>query len=85
MRTTVTLDDDVAAIIDGERRRTGEPFRTTINRLLRRAATSGHEGEVGKPVPDLPLLPGGPLLDITDVSEVLSSLDEERRIHRNLL
>ena len=36
MRTTVTLDDDVAALIESERARTGESFRQAVNRLLRR-------------------------------------------------
>ena len=36
MRTTVTLDDDVAALIESERARTGESFRDALNRLLAR-------------------------------------------------
>lgn len=36
MRTTVTLDDDVAAKLDAETRRTGRPFKDVINDALRR-------------------------------------------------
>jgi hypothetical protein len=36
MRTTVTLDPDVAALIEAERARTDESFRAATNRLLRR-------------------------------------------------
>jgi len=80
MRTTVTLDDDVAALIQSERERTGESFRTAINRLLRRGARPQ------KPRPNpLPELPGRPELDITDASAVLAALDDERRAERDLV
>lgn len=35
-RTTITLDDDVAAKLDEERRREGGSYRDTVNRILRR-------------------------------------------------
>ena len=35
MRTTLTLDDDVAAKLAAEARRSGESFKQTVNRLLR--------------------------------------------------
>lgn len=37
MRTTLTLDDDVAAALRDEARRTGKPFKQVVNDLLRRA------------------------------------------------
>jgi len=80
MRTTVTLDDDVAALIESERARTGETFRSAVNRLLRRGARAAPP-----PVPpSLPTLPGRPILDVSDVSAVLTALDEERRAQRGL-
>jgi hypothetical protein len=82
MRTTVTLDDDVAAIIESEQRRTGESFRTTVNRLVRRGAAA--DVQAG-PAPQLPQLHGRPILDISDVSAVLAALDDERRTQRDLL
>lgn len=36
MRTTLTLDDDVAALVQQEAKRTGATFKGTINELLRR-------------------------------------------------
>jgi Ribbon-helix-helix protein, copG family len=36
MRTTVTLDDDVAAKLKAEARRSGRPFKQTLNAALRR-------------------------------------------------
>ncbi len=80
MRTTVTLDDDVMALIESERGRTGESFRSTINRLVRRGARAG----LPAPAAPLPLLPGRPLLDVADVSALLALLDDERRAQRDL-
>ena len=80
MRTTITLDGDVAALIESERARTGESFRATVNRLLRRSA------RVAPPTnpQELPELPGRPILDVSDVSALLSALDDERRAQRGL-
>jgi hypothetical protein len=78
MRTTVTLDDDVAAAVDAERAATGESFRDALNRLVRR-------GLVARPnasAPPLPLLPGRPAIDISDVSVVIGELDDERALDR---
>ena len=80
MRTTLTLDDDVAALIESERARTGESFRATVNRLLRRGARSGPPTSP----PPLPTLPGQPILDVSDVSALLAVLDHERRAQRGL-
>ena len=35
MRTTLTLDEDVAAKLKSEARRTGRSFKETVNELLR--------------------------------------------------
>ena len=82
MRTTVTLDDDVAALIESERARTGESFRTALNRLLRRSVRGRAAPASG---PDLPVLPGRPLVDLSDVSAVLAALDDERRAGRGVV
>jgi len=37
MRTTISLDDDVAAKLKAETRRTGRPFKQVVNDLLRLA------------------------------------------------
>lgn len=80
MRTTITLDDDVAALIESERSRTGESFRVAVNRLLRRGARSAPPPA---PAP-LPELPGRPIIDVSDVSAVLAALDDERRAQRDV-
>ncbi len=35
MRTTLTLDDDVARLLHREARRSGASFKETVNRILR--------------------------------------------------
>lgn len=80
MRTTITLDDDVAALIESERARTGESFRAAVNRLLRRGARSAPPAEQ----PPLPRLSGRPILDVSDVSALLATLDDERRASRGV-
>ena len=80
MRTTITLDEDVAALIESERARTGESFRAAVNRLLRRSGRAA-----APPVPPaLPALPGRPLLDVSDTSAVLAVLDDARRAQRDV-
>jgi hypothetical protein len=40
MRTTLTLDEDVAAKLRAESRRAGRPFREIVNETLRRGLVS---------------------------------------------
>jgi hypothetical protein len=40
MRTTLTLDDDLAAKLKAESRRAGRSFRDTVNEALRRGLAS---------------------------------------------
>jgi len=40
MRTTLTLDEDVAAKLKAEARRAGRPFREVVNETLRRGLAS---------------------------------------------
>jgi hypothetical protein len=41
MRRTVTLDDDVDAMLRAEVRRTGRPFKQVVNELLRESYQPG--------------------------------------------
>ena len=40
MRTTLTLDDDVASLLNKEVRRSGESLKQAVNRLLRLGLTA---------------------------------------------
>jgi hypothetical protein len=44
MRTTLTLDDDVAAKLKAESRRAGRPFRDVVNETLRRGLAHRRAG-----------------------------------------
>ena len=43
MRTTLTLDDDVAALLKKEVRKSGEPFKQVLNRYLRLGLTASKQ------------------------------------------
>ncbi|MDQ3451597.1 MAG: hypothetical protein M3493_02665 [Actinomycetota bacterium] len=74
MRTTLTIDDDVAALIERERQRTGETLRQATNRLLRQ----GLQRRRGQASPvELPTLSGRPRIDVTDTSAVLADTDDD--------
>jgi hypothetical protein len=45
MRTTLSVDDDVAAKLKVEGRRAGRPFREIVNETLRAAWRSAHHGQ----------------------------------------
>lgn len=43
MRTTLSIDDDIAILLEQERRRSGDSLKETVNRLLRAGLTSSQE------------------------------------------
>jgi hypothetical protein len=43
VRTTLTIDDDVAALLKKEVRKSGEPFKQVANRLLRLGLTAAKQ------------------------------------------
>jgi hypothetical protein len=76
-RTTLTLDDDVAARLDRQARESGAPYRAVVNEALRRGLEGGAVG-------------GGPYrvnarpmgrrqgLDVDHVAELIDQLDGPR-------
>ena len=48
MRTTLTIDDDIAVLVEQERRRSGESFKSTVNNLLRRGLTAARNPQPRK-------------------------------------
>ena len=73
-RTTLSLDDDVAARIDGEVRRTGKPYRAVVNDALRRGLEAPRAVLPPYRVEARPmgLRPG---MDIDDIAGLLDLLD----------
>ena len=49
MRTTLTLDEDVAERLKAESRRANKPFRTVVNELLRLGLSSRPKGRPQEP------------------------------------
>ncbi|MGE5198503.1 MAG: hypothetical protein ACM3H9_02600 [Rhodospirillaceae bacterium] len=74
MRTTLTLDDDVAGKLAAEARRSGRPFKEVVNAYLRLALNAKR-----KPVPAAPfVVRARPLDQVPGVSfdNVESLLDQ---------
>jgi plasmid stability protein len=74
MRTTLTLDDDVAAKLKAEARRSGRSFRDIVNDTLRRGLATRRLAPTPKPFKvvarDLGnLLPGLTLDSVADLLE----------------
>ena len=78
MRTTLTLDDDVAAAIEQRRREHRHSLKQEINELIRVGLQ-----HVDQPLPEVPpfrvepLDAGGLLIDIEHMGPVLEILDAE--------
>ena len=49
MRTTLTLDDDLARKLRAEMRKSGRPFKQTVNDFLRRGLNLRRESPPAKP------------------------------------
>jgi hypothetical protein len=71
MRTTLTLDDDVAKMLEKEVRRTGDSFKQVVNETLRLGLTAG-KGPPRKPFMVKPWNLGLPPFD--KVEELLEYL-----------
>ena len=74
MRTTLTLDDDVAAKLKAESRRSGRPFRDVVNDTLRRGLATRRPAPAHRPfrveTRDLGrLMPGLSLNSVADLIE----------------
>jgi len=73
VRTTLTLDEDVASLLRKEARKSGEPFKQVVNRFLRLGLTAP-KVPARKPFVVKPINLGLPA-DYTKVEELLESLE----------
>ena len=80
MRTTLTLDDDVAARLQAEARRTGRPFKTVVNERLRMALAQSVAVQKRKPFRVEPRAMGGPAagLSYDNVGALLDDIEGAR-------
>ncbi len=83
MRTTITLDDDVASSIERLQEQENKSFKEIVNELLREGIGSKiNKSKKGKKSPDryeTPVLKSGPPLyrDIDNTAEILSVVEGE--------
>jgi hypothetical protein len=79
MRTTITLDDDVAAMIQTLQTREGKSFKQMVNDLLRKGLLSDKGTGESKQQYSTPLLSAGECRfpDLDNVAEVLSVAENE--------
>lgn len=73
MRTTLTLDDDVAALLKRQARKTGEPFKQVVNETLRRGLIADKQ-PTRKPFKVKPINLGLPR-DFDKVEDLLEYLE----------
>ncbi len=73
MRTTFTLDDDVAAEVERLRREEGVGISEAVNRLIR----AGLARPPRRPGYRHRVVPLGLRVDVTDIASVLEILDED--------
>jgi plasmid stability protein len=82
MRTTLTLDDDVAAKLKAEARRGGRPFRDVVNETLRHGLATRRGQGARQPFKIKPRDLGGvrPGLSLDNVADLIEHV--EGPLHR---
>ncbi len=81
MRTTLTLDDDVVALLDRRAKLTGLPFKQVVNEAIRSGLQPRAEGRVDIVVPtfELHLRPG---IDLDRARHLAAALEDEEAVRR---
>ena len=79
MRTTITLDDDVASMLDKLRKNEQKPFKQIVNEVLRRGLVEGKPAEKKKTHYSTPELHAGPCRypNLDNVAEILAVAEGE--------
>jgi hypothetical protein len=76
VRTTLTIDDDIASLVEKEMRQSGESFKGTVNRLLRAGLNAASETEPVKPFVVTPFPMGlKPGLNYDCIAELLEQVE----------
>ena len=76
MRTTVTLDDDIAVKLQDRMSRSGATFKETLNTCLRRGLEQPDDAELAGPFIVAPISMGlRPGIHLDDIGGVLDLLD----------
>ena len=78
MRTTLTIDDDIAKLVEQEVKRSGDSFKGTVNRLLLQGLMAPKDKAKAKPFVVTPIALGvGEMLDRHNgkVDELLDAIE----------
>ncbi|MGH9607877.1 MAG: ribbon-helix-helix protein, CopG family [Terracidiphilus sp.] len=76
MRTTLTIDDDVAALLEQKVRRSGDSFKAIVNDLLRKGLMASGQKEKRKRFVVTPLPMGlPPGLSYDNIEELLEAVE----------
>ena len=81
MRTTVTIDPDVQALLRKAMRESGEPFKQVLNAALREGLRGG-ERTPAKPFRQRTFDLGRPLVDLTKALSLASELEDASTVSR---
>jgi len=80
MRTTLTIDDDLAALLHDRARRTGRTFRDVVNEAIRNGLLrSEDESPCVPPVHELGIRPG---VDLTKALQLVGQLEDEEIVRK---
>ena len=77
MRTTLNLDDDIAAEIAARSRQEGRSMSRVANELVRAGLRADRERPQTAPYDPPTFATGRPLVDVTDLAAALETLDRE--------
>lgn len=76
MRTTLTIDDDIAVLIEGEMRRSGKSYKAIVNELLSVGLARTRQPRAGRPFKVTPRTMGlGAGQSYDNVSALLEELE----------
>lgn len=81
MRTTVTLDPDVEALLRKAVRERGEPFKQVLNAAIRSGLTATRR-RAGRPFKQPTFDMGKPLVDLTKALALAADMEDAETITR---
>lgn len=80
VRTTLTIDDDLAALLHEQARRSGRTFRDVVNEAIRDGLLRSElESPCTPPVHDLGIRPG---VDLTKALQLVGQLEDEEIVRK---
>lgn len=81
MRTTVTLDPDVEALLKKAVRERGEPFKQVLNAAIREGLTASRR-KASAPFKQRTFRMGRPLVDLTKALSLAAELDDAEVVEK---